>query len=79
MLRKVPRELALAKLPQTRTEVVAVDAHTDPQSLVHLTEKLWASVHLPVQEEEDVEGVQIRRSVLAGERLELRDHFANRV
>ena len=77
--RKVPRELDLVKLPQTRTEVVAVYAHADPQLLVHLAEKLWESVHPPIREEEDVEGVQIRRSVLAGERLELRDPVANRV
>ena len=77
--RKVPRELDLVELPQTRTEVVAVNAHADPQFLVHLIEKLWESVHLPFHEEEDVEGVQIRRSVLAGERLELRDPVANRV
>ena len=78
VLRKVPKELALAELPQTRTEIVAVDAHKDPQSLVHIIEKLRESVHLPAQEE-DIEGVQIRRSVLAGERLELRDPVANRV
>ena len=79
VLREIPMEVALVELPQTRTEVVAVDAHTDPQSLVHLIEKLRESAHLPVQEEEDIEGVQIRRSVLAGERLELRDPVANRV
>ena len=77
--RKVPRELALVKLPPTRTEVVAVNAHADPQLLVHLVEKLRESVHLPFQEEENVEGVQIGRSELARERLELRDPVANRV
>ena len=77
--RKVPRGLDLVELPQTRTEVVAVDTHADPQSLVHLVEKLWESVHLPLHEEDNVEGVQIRRSEVAGERLELRDPVANRV
>ena len=79
VLRTVPKELALVELPQTRTEVVAVDAHADPQLLVHIVEKLRESVHLPFQEEENVEGVQIGRSELARERLELRDPVANRV
>ena len=59
MPRKVPRELDLVELPQTRTEVVAVDAHADPRSLVHFIEKLRESVHLPDQEEEDVYYFQI--------------------
>ena len=52
MLRKVPRELALVELPQTRTEVVSVNFH----AVVHLIEKIRESVWLPLQAEEDVEG-----------------------
>ena len=77
--RKVPRELALVEPPQTRTEVVAIDAHADPQALIHVIEKLRESAYLPFQEKESVASVQIRRTVLAGERLELRDPLANRV
>ena len=75
MLRKVPDKVALVELPQTRTEVVAIDAHADQQALVHLTENLRESVYLAFQNKEDVEGVHIRRSVLAGERSELRYPF----
>jgi hypothetical protein len=40
MLRKIPKELFLVELPQTREEVVAVDFHV----VVHLVEKLRESV-----------------------------------
>ena len=40
MLRKIPRELGLVELPQTRAEVVAVDC----QAVVHIIEKLRESV-----------------------------------
>jgi hypothetical protein len=43
--------------------------------VVHLVENIRESVQLPLQEEEYVEGVQVRRT----ERLELGDHIANRV
>ena len=71
--------MALVELPQTRTEVVAVYAHTVPQSLVHVIANLRESHYLAFQEEEYVECAQIRRPVLTGERLELRCPVANRV
>ena len=79
MLRNVPRELALVELPQTRAEVVAVYAHIVTKLLVYIINNLWKGHYLNFQEEVYVEGVHIRRSVLAGARLELRYYLANRV
>ena len=71
--------MALVEPPQTRTEVVAIDAHLVTKSLVHLIENLRESHDIPSQAEEYLEGVQIRQSVLTGERLELRYLATNRV
>ena len=40
----IPREFALAELPQTWTEVVAVYAHTEPHAIVHVIEDFRESV-----------------------------------
>ena len=70
--RKVHRKMALVELPQTRTEVVAVNAHTDPNCLYISSRIFGGAIIFLFQEIKYVECVQIRRSVLTGERLELR-------
>ena len=45
-VRKVPRVNALVYLPQTRSEVVAIDAHADPKAFIQVIENLQETVYL---------------------------------